>query len=72
MDVALLPRVLPPWLCAAAAGILAFAAMRAWPPASLPALAAIVLVAGALYVVTLALVLPRETRLAWAALRGAV
>ncbi|MFN8601053.1 MAG: oligosaccharide flippase family protein [Candidatus Binatia bacterium] len=72
VDVALLPRVLPPWLCAGAAGTLAFAAMRAWPPASLPALAAIVIVAGGLYVAALALVLPRETRLAWAALRGAV
>ena len=70
-DVALLPRILPPWLCAAAVGAVTLLVARAWPPASLPALAALVASALGLYALALAVALPRETRLAWAALRGA-
>jgi O-antigen/teichoic acid export membrane protein len=69
-SVALLPRVLPPWLCAIAVGVATFFVARAWPPGSLPALAAIVAVAGLTYALALAATLPRETRLAWDALRG--
>jgi PST family polysaccharide transporter len=71
-DAALLPRVVPPWLCAVAVGALTLLVARAWPPGSLPALAAIAATAGGAYALALAALLPRETRLAWSALRGAV
>jgi len=69
--VALLPRVLPPWSCAAATGIATLLVVRAWPPSSIVALASLAAASLALYALVLGLVLPREVRVAWAALREA-
>lgn len=69
--VPLLPRVLPPWTCAAAVGLATLAVARLWPPRSIVTLGLLAAAALAVYVLALVTVLPRETRLAWAALRGA-
>jgi len=70
VEVPLLPRVLPPWTCAAAVGALTLVVARLWPPSSIVALAALALASLGAYAGALALLLPREARLAWAALRG--
>lgn len=70
VSVPLLPRVLPPWTCAAATGVATLAVARTWPPGSLASLAALAVASLALYALLLGLLLPREARLAWAAVRG--
>jgi O-antigen/teichoic acid export membrane protein len=70
VDFALLPQVLPSWTCAVLVGVATAVVARAWPPPSLPALAALAASALLAYALLLAALLPRDARRTWAALKG--
>ncbi len=70
VDVQFLPATVPVWLWAAAVGVLVHLAARTWPVTSLGALAAQLAAGGALYLVGLAVLAPRELRQVWDWTRG--
>jgi PST family polysaccharide transporter len=67
---ALLANVVPSWSCAAAVGLVTLLVAHRWPPASLPYLGMLGVLALLAYAVALACVLPDEARRTWAVLRG--